>query len=176
MAAADAIGTVQFLHELPVADSARATFDKLTGASTPSETFTVYDFDASADEYIDWLCRLHGYSSGGLTFKLFWSASSATSGNVVWSMGIRRLAAFIGSEDFDTTSHTYLPNSIVVAAPSAVGELSYDTITFTNGADMDSWANSELAIVRLFRRATSGADNMSGDAELWGVIGYETGT
>ena len=57
---------------------------------------------------------------------------------------------------------------------SASGELSYPTVTFTNGSDMDSWAEGEAAIVRIRRKHDDAGDTASGDAELLGFIGKET--
>ena len=148
-----------------------ATFDVRVGGSTPAENFPVYDFDAAASEYLDFLCKLAGYDGGGLTFTIPWSASSATSGSVRWEIGIRRLND--DAEDVDG-AHTYETNGATDTAASASGELSYPTIAFTNGADMDSWADGELAIVRIYRDHDHANDDMTGDAELWTLIGKET--
>ena len=132
----------------------------------------VWAFDAATVEYMDFLCLLRGYNGGGLTFTIAWSATTATTGNVVWSIGIRALVD--DADDIDT-AHTYDYNdSAAVAAPSASGELSYDTITFTNGADMDSWTEGQLAIVRLRRFASTGTDTMTADAECWSISAVET--
>lgn len=144
-----------------------ATFDTRLGGSTPAEVVDVYDFDAGAIEYLDFKVLLSGYAGGGLTMVLPWSASSATSGATVWGAAVRRIAD--DAEDIDV-SQTYDFNAVTDTAASASGELSYPTITFTDGADMDSWANGELAIVRIRRDATNGSDDMAGDAELWGLI------
>lgn len=147
-----------------------ATSDFRTGGSSPAELVNVWDFDASTTEYLDFKCALRGYGGGGLTFVLPWSASSATSGACQWEIAIRRVQD--DAEDIDT-SHSYDYNVVSDTAASASGELSYPSITFTNGADMDSWADGEVAIVRV-RRNTAGTDDMTGDAELWGLIGRET--
>ena len=168
MASGDPV--VQVLRVMPPGASA-ATMDARAGGSTPAENVVVYDFDASSDEYIDFLCQLNGYDSGGLTFTLAWAASSGTSNSVVWGIAIRRLGD--DAEDIDT-SHSYAFNETTDTAPSASGELSYPTVTFTDGADMDSWADGELAIVRVMRNADDGSDDMTGDAELVGFSGVET--
>lgn len=159
---------VQILREMPPAANA-ATFDLRPGASSPGERYPVYDFDASTIEYLDFLCLLSGYAGGGLTFTVPWSATSATSGTAVIGIAIRRLA--YDSEDVDP-SHSYDFNDTSDTAPGTLGHVTNPTITFTDGADMDSWADGELAIVRV-RRNTSG-NSMSGDLELWGIIGQET--
>jgi hypothetical protein len=148
-----------------------STLDVRPGGSTPAESAMIFDFDDTAIEYMDFLCELVGYGGGGLTFTLPWSATTATSGSVRWGVAIRRLEDDV--DDIDS-SHTYAFNEVTDAAPSASGELSYPTISFTDGSDMDDWADGELAIVRVRRDATNGGDDMTGDAELWAVSGKET--
>lgn len=142
-----------------------------TGGSTPAERVVVYAFDAATIEYIDFLCQLQNYDGGGLTFTLPWSAASATSGVTRWGIAIRAMVD--DAEDIDA-AHTYDYNDADDTAASASGELSYPTITFTNGADMDNWANGQLAIVRVRRNASDANDTMTGDAELWDLSGKET--
>lgn len=141
------------------------------GGSTPAERVPVWQFDAATIEYLDFYCQLSGYDGGGLTFTLPWSATSATSGATRWGIGIRRVQD--DAEDIDT-SHSYDYNDVDSTAASASGELKYPTITFTDGADMDSWADGEFAVVRVRRNASHTNDNMTGDAELWGLYGVET--
>ena len=168
MASGDAV--VQIISVTPPG-TAYATFDVRPGGSTPAENIPVWDFDASSSEYLDYLCKLEGYSGGGLTFTIPWSATSATSGTARWEIGIRAVPD--DAEDIDV-SHSYQFNGVSDVAPSASGELSYPTITFTDGADMDSWAEGEMAVVRIYRDHDHADDGMTGDAELWGIFGLET--
>lgn len=162
---------VEVIEAIPPATS-YATLDARVGGSSPAESVSVWDFDASAIEYMDFLCRLsENYAGGGLTFTLPWSAASATSGATRWGVAIRRMTD--DAEDIDTAK-TYDFNEADDTAASASGELSYPTITFTDGADMDSWAAGDLAVVRVRRNATHANDTMTGDAELWGVFGKES--
>lgn len=162
---------VHVLATLPPAANA-ATMAVRAGGSTPAETVPHFEFDDTAIEYMDFLCYLTGYAGGGITLTLPWMATSATSGSVVWGAAIRRIAD--DAEDIDT-AHTYdFNNASADAAPSASGEVSYPTIAFTHGADMDSWADGELAIVRVRRDPTNGSDDMVGDAELIDLLGRET--
>jgi hypothetical protein len=152
-----------------------AAYGVRVGGSTPAEQVPYYSFDAAADNYLDYYCRLVGYGGGGLTFSLTWMAATATTGGVLWALAIRRIGDDI--EDLDT-AQTYDYNEIRDVCASASGELSYCTITFTSGVDMDSLVNNETFILRLRRRgsdntATTG-DDMAGAAQLFDVIGTET--
>lgn len=133
------------------------------GGSTPAERTLCYGFDAATIEYLDFLCELVGYDGGGLTLTIPWMAATATSNSTRWRAAIRAIAD--DAEDLDT-SHTYDYNAVDATAPSAAGEVKYTTITFTDGADMDNWANGQLAILRVSREANHANDNMTGDAQL----------
>lgn len=162
---------VEFLKELPTA-TVYATDDIRAGGSTPAESLELADFDAGTIEYRDYLCRLsEDYDSGGLTFQIGWGASSATSGVCRWGIAIRAIPD--DAEDIDG-SHTYDFNDADCTAAGAAGRFVYDSITFTDGADMDSWAAGQLAIVRLRRNASHVNDTMTGDAELASLHGRET--
>lgn len=167
MASGDPV--VQIIHEMPPGTLA-ALLDVRAGGSTPAEGVLLHDFDASTIWYLDLLCLLVGYDGGGLEFTGPWSASTATSGEVRLEIAIRRMQD--DAEDIDA-AHTYVYNGVTDTAPSVSGELSYPTIAFTDGADMDLWADGELAIVRVRRNTAHGDDDMSGDMELWSISGVE---
>ena len=114
---------------------------------------------------------LRDYDGGGLTFTLPWTAATAVTGVTRWGIAVRRLAA--GTDDIDV-AHTYDYNVLDATAPGTAGFVLYSTIAFTHGADMDSWANDELAIVRVRREATHANDSMAGNSELWGLLCKET--
>lgn len=141
------------------------------GGSTPAERVPVYGFDASTDEFMDFYVHLQGYDGGGLTCTIEWSAASATTGVTRWGVAVRRIQD--DAEDVDA-AHTYDYNEADDTTASASGETSKVDITFTNGADMDSWADGESAIARVTRNADHANDTMTGDAELWKLIIKET--
>lgn len=163
---------LQVLKAIPPA-TGFATPDARAGGSSPAESVNVWDFDDTSAEVMDFLCELtNSYGGGGLTVQLKWSATSATSGAVVWRAAIRRIAD--DAEDIDV-AHTYDYNAASAdTAPTASGEISYQTIAFTDGADMDSLAAGETCILRVQRLPTDAGDTMVGDAELWAVVGRET--
>jgi hypothetical protein len=158
---------------LPATSYAELT--SLTGGATPGERIILANFDDTTDEYIDLpdLVMPRAYAGGGLTLTIRWMAASATTGNVIWGAAFRRDQD--DAEDWDTTAHSYDFNaSSGVAAPSAVGETSYDTITFADGADMDSVAAGEGFCLRIRRDADNGSDTMTGDARFWTIEIKET--
>lgn len=146
-------------------------FGVRAGGSTPAERAPIFSFDAATIEYLDFYCYLQGYGGGGITITLPWSAASATTGVTRWSAAFRRNQD--DAEDIDT-SQTYDYNDVDDTCASASGEISLPTLTFTDGADMDSVVNGEVFILRVRRNASHANDTMSGDAELWWPIIKET--
>lgn len=173
MASGDTLA-ILFPQDATPPATAYATLDTITGTSTPAEAIPVLDFDDTTQEYIDFYCVLPGnYAGGGLTVIIGYSAAEAATDVIDWEAAIRRIAD--DAEDLDTTAHTYDYNGTVDTAPSAIGEVAYASITFTNGADMDSLAAGEYFILRITRDPTpdSGVD-VTGDASLHFVHIKET--
>lgn len=170
MASGDVVG---LLIQPIQPETSYATPDARLGGSSPKEVLPVWDFDDTTAEYHDYLYYLADtYDGGGLTVVLPWSATSATTNAVVWRAAVRRFAD--DAEDIDV-SHTYDFNQASAdTAASASGEPSYPTITFTDGADMDSLVAGEVFILRVGRLPTDAGDTMTGDAELWTPIVKET--
>ncbi len=135
----------------------------------------VLDFDAAADEEAVFPIFLpKAYGGGGITITLIWMASTATSGNVVWQAAFERHVD--DGFDLDSDGFAAFNNGGQDVAPSASGEVSYDTVTFTDGVDMDSLAANESGRLKIRRDAdsTDATDDMAGDAELLRVIVKET--
>lgn len=133
----------------------------------------VANYDAAADENLDFDGVLPAnYDGGGITITLVWMAATATSGNVIWNAQVERHSD--DDVDLDSDSFAAANASSAVAAPTATGEVSYDTITFTDGADMDSLAAGESYRLRITRDANNGSDTMAGDAQLMRVEVGET--
>ncbi len=151
-----------------------ATLDMMVGTSAPVESIPVLDFDDTTQEYADFYGVMPShYDGGGITMTLMFSAAEAASDVVEWQAAFRRVAD--DAEDLDTTAHTYLFNAVVATAPSVVGEVAYDNITFTNGADMDNVVAGDYFILRVSRdpSPSSGTD-VTGDASLHAVHVKET--
>ncbi len=134
----------------------------------------VLDFDGATDEEAVWKCYLPThYAGGGLTVDLFVSFTSATSGTSRWQVSIERID--LSSLDTDADSFASAQSS-GVSAPGASGQMVKCTVTFTNGAQMDSVAAGELFRLKVRRDAdgTSGTDDITSDAELHAVIVRES--
>ncbi len=151
-----------------------ATFDTMVGTSTPAESIPVLDFDDTTQEYADFYCVMpEHYDGGGITATIVFSAAEAATDVVEWQLAFRRVAD--DAEDLDTTAHTYDYNAVVATAPSAVGEVAYDNITFTAGADMDSVVAGDYFILRVTRDPTpSSGTDVTGDASLHAIHVKET--
>lgn len=130
------------------------------------DAIMVLDFGASSDKEAVFTGLMENYGGGGVTATIYWMATSATSGNAVWQGAFRSFTA--DADDIDTKSFAAFNSSGAQATASATGEHMEDTITFTDGADMDSVANGEWFHFKVRRDAddTSATDSMSGDAEL----------
>lgn len=172
MASGDTLITLSAVHGT-APTSTFATLGVIAGTSSPVETVHVANFDDTIIEYLDFtgLSLPTNYGGGGLTCSIKWAGAAATNA-VVWGLAIRRVQD--DAEDLDTTAHTYDYNDVTATAPSVIGELAYDTVTFTSGTDMDSLAAGEYFIMRVRRNATSGSDTMAGDARLAEIAIKET--
>lgn len=148
--------------------SAFATFDLRN--SVP-----VLDFDDSTDESAVFGGVLPAnYAGGGLTVTLVWMATSATSGGVSWDVAIE--AHPDDAFDIDSDGFATAKNSGSATTASAAGEQQYTSISFSNGAEMDSLAAGESFRLKVTRdaNATTATDDMSGDAQLLRIIVKET--
>jgi len=145
---------VQVLHVTQPKANA-ATWHIREGGSTPGEIVPIAIFDAASDQYLDVICRLATtYSGRGLKVVFAWTATSATTGDVRWGVGLRRMA---GGEDIDT-SHSYSFKYATVSVAETNGALTESEVTFEDGTEMDNLAASDYFILRLLRNGSDAAD------------------
>jgi hypothetical protein len=129
----------------------------------------VADFDAATAESLLFAAVMPpNYAGGGITAKVVWSASTATSGVTVWGTAIER-----GNTDIDADSFATQQTANGTANGTS-GIATTTSITHSSGANMDSLAVGEPFWVQLQRVAASGSDTMAGDAEAWLLALYET--
>lgn len=145
---------------------------QIAGGSSPAENVVVWSFVDAGIRYLDYLVALHGYDGGGLTIRIAHGTQSGTlANNVRIGAAIRRIND--DAEDLDT-AHTYDFNDSTFVTASAREEWAYDSITFTDGADMDSLANNEYAILRIRRQPADAADTLAGTWHIGALSGTET--
>jgi hypothetical protein len=160
MASGDTLLSFGALANMPPA-SAFATVDT-------RNAHVCLDFDAGTDEsavFAGILPRL-----ANTTVVLAWAASSATSGDVVWNVAWERddTGTDLDADSFATA------NSATATTSATSGALTYTSITFTTGAQMDNIAAGERFRLKVTRDADNAADTMTGDAELFAVHVRET--
>jgi hypothetical protein len=125
-------------------------------------SIAVLDFDDSTDESAIFvsICPEGADLASGLTIRLIWTATTATSGDVVWDASLEKLTTDIDSDSFDTAA------SVTTTTNGTSGVPNYSTITLTT---IDSLAVGDGFRLKVTRDADNGSDTMTGDAELIAV-------
>ena len=146
-----------------------AQLGSIQGTSSRNELFQIASFDDTKLEILDFMGVLPGhYTGGGLTCTIMFAHANNSSGPT-WELAFRAIPD--DTEDLDTTAHTYDYNTVAAGVPSVVGEVGYDDVTFTDGADMDNLAAGELFNLRVRRDPATGG---AGDAQLISIYIKET--
>jgi hypothetical protein len=96
----------------------------------------------------------------GLIVSLRWMATTATSGDVRWSVAWEKSNTDLDSDSFDTAT---------AATATANGTSGIVTVTDITCTNIDSLAALDLYRLRVQRLGADGADTMNGDAELVAV-------
>lgn len=131
----------------------------------------VLDFDDTTNEdAVFSFVMPQNYAGGGLTVRIGYSMTSATTGDVDIDAAIER----IGDQQLDVDADSFAAANSVdnTTVPGTSGNVDVVEITFTDGADMDSLAAGELGRIKITRDAAS--DTASGDLELHFVEIQET--
>lgn len=125
-------------------------------------SLAVLEFDASTEETTFWECVMpEGASLGsGLKVNVIWMADTATSGDVVWGVAIERGTTDIDSDSYDTEA---------TATGTASGTSGIKTTTEITIATIDSVVAGDPFRLKLARKAASGSDTMTGDAQVRSV-------
>lgn len=140
------------------------------GGSTPGEQIEFIEFADATDEYMDFLFILKDYNGGGLTVE-YWMRTPATSANVVIGAAIRRVAS--DTEDL-SGAHTYDFNNQTTAVANSANEIKKFTETFTDGVDMDSTADGDAFILRIWRDGDNASDTVGDVVQITRPLVYET--
>lgn len=133
----------------------------------------VMDFDATTNEtaiFNGLIMPQHYAGTTGVTVRIFYSMSSATSNTVDWDVAFERVADSI--QDIDSDGFAAVNSVDNTTVPATSGHVDVVSVTFTDGADMDSVTAGDGFRLSVTRDAAS--DDATGDAELWAVEIQET--
>lgn len=133
----------------------------------------VLDFDDTTDEAAIFSGVLPpNYAGGGLTAKLHYAMTSATTGKIRWDASVERLGE---TQDMDADSFASAQSVNVAAVDGTSGVLDVASVAFTSGAQMDSLAAGEGFRIKIERKPSDTTnDTATGDAELRFLALYET--
>jgi hypothetical protein len=109
------------------------------------------------------------YNGGGLTVDIWSTATSAVTGNVAWNVYIERIGTAL---DIDADSFAAANTHAATTVSATSGIAVKSTVTFTDGADMDSLAAGEPYRLKIERDVAT--DTAVGDIELLRVLVRET--
>jgi len=126
-------------------------------------SIAVLDFDDAVVESITWvgIIPVGVDLSSGIEVRIFWMATTATSGNVRWRAEWERTGTDLDSDSFDTATEA------TSAANGTSGIESVASITCTAIDGLTPGDRYRLRISRVGNDATN--DTMTGDAELVAV-------
>jgi len=124
-------------------------------------SIAVLDFDAATDEAAVFVGGITegAVLTSGLKVLIFWTATTATSGAVVWGVQFEKTS---GGQDIDADGFdTATTGTTTTNGTSGV----VNTTTITSTA-IDSLAAGDTFRLKVYRDADNGSDTMTGDAEL----------
>jgi hypothetical protein len=126
--------------------------------------YQVFDFDASADEYVHFTIPMpNSWNEGTVTFQVLWSSTATDTDGVAW--GLQGVAV----SDNDAINAAYgTPIVVTDDAQSAAGEL-YITSVSSAVTIAGTPAAGDMVFFRLFRDVSDANDDMTEDARLLGV-------
>ena len=171
LTAPNASGTIALLETLPAGGSKTYAVFTAEHNQPPSTAFAtldtrnsiaVLDFDDAATESAVFVGIIPEAASlgSGLIVRLHFMATTATSGNVRWSVAFERGNTDLDSDSFDTAT------AATTATSGTSGIVTVSAITCTA---IDSVTAGDLFRVRVQRLGADAADTMTGDAELVAV-------
>lgn len=134
----------------------------------------VLDFDGASDESAVFTGVLPAnYDGGGVTVDVYWTCDDAGNGSsddVDIDIAFERMAA--ADLDIDGDSFAAVNSDDGTLTPTTTGVIAKSTVTFTDGADMDSVAAGEVFRIKVTRDGTNDAED--GDINVLAVVITET--
>ncbi len=95
------------------------------------------------------------YAAAGVSVVIEFMVDNNTAGNIVIGFSFERLE--VGVTDLDTDGFA-AEKTVTIAVPGGSGQLVRATITFTDGAEMDSIVTADQMRLKLRRVGTDGSD------------------
>lgn len=136
--------------------SAYATLDLRNG-------HPVLDFDDTTAEAAIFTGMMPtAYAGGGITVTVGYSATSATSGTIGWTVEFERIGD--QQQDVDSDGFASAQTITAVTVPATSGNVDVVSVNISSGASMDNIAAGEQFRLRIKRDVAN--DNATGDAEL----------
>lgn len=161
-------GSTKFNHTFN-ADQARST-STTAGCAIQNSTNNFTSMllcDDTANEDGAWATDLSPYASGSLSADVYFSMTSATSGNVV-----DQIQVYCATDTVKVDNVTWAnPNSSTIAVPGTAGNLKLATISLSTLGG--SCVDGSVLMVRFARIGGSSSDTASGDEQVRKVRIYE---
>lgn len=164
MASGDTLCVFTPLHNEPPASNP-ATFDA-------RNNHLVLDFDGATNESAVFrnVMPQHYAGTTGVTVYIHYAMSTETTGDIDWDVAFERVSDSI--QDIDSDGFAAVNSVDGTTVPGTSGLVDVVSVTFTDGADMDSVTAGDGFRLKITRDAAN--DTTTGDAELWAVEIRET--
>jgi hypothetical protein len=121
------------------------------------------EFDTTTAEAALWTAIMpRHYAGGGITVYLHWTATTAVTGTVGWTVEIERMSD--SATDIDSDSFASAQTVTAATVPGTSGVVAVSSVAISNGANMDSVVAGDSFRIRIKRDVAN--DNAAGDAEL----------
>lgn len=133
---------------------------KIYGSAFPIERLL---YDAATAESAYWIFRVNQYGSGNINIDIDWYAVNATSGSVVWGAQIGALTPDTDNQSIETKTLGTANTVTDAHLGSTSTRPQRCTIALSN---LDSLAVGDLVVLRIYRDAANGSDDMANDAAL----------
>jgi len=150
-------------NEPPDADAAPVNSVLSASADEPDNVLYALDFDDGAtNEFAVFSAVMpRQYGGGGVTVTLVWFSGAATTGNARFEVAFKSLG------DSDSVNKVSAAAQVTTDTTDGTAkDLTYATIAFTDGAQMDSVAVGEMFQLRVNADSADAGHTLVGDARL----------
>ena len=172
MASGDTIFSLLPMGALPPSAN-YATLDVIAEGSTPNATIPVLDFDASTDEYADWIMQVPShYDGGGFTVSWKGGTDNTSTGTLELEISMVKITdgeVMTADQGLDTAT----PVTITDTPPATPqNKMNYSTTGTLSHANAGSPAAGDYVIIRAQRDTAT--DTNTGDLQLAAILFLET--